>query len=89
MAWIGVFVLVLVVIAFAAVAYFVVRNIVHLAINAIVGLLALFLINTFHLMQLAGKPDIGVDWITVIICALAGLPGAVLLVVLGLFGLTL
>ncbi|HXW99132.1 MAG TPA: pro-sigmaK processing inhibitor BofA family protein, partial [Methanomicrobiales archaeon] len=72
-----------------AVAYFVVRNIVHLAVNAIVDLLALFLINMFHLMQLAGKPDIGVDWITVIICALAGLPGAVLLVVLGLFGLTL
>ena len=89
MALIGDLILVLVVIAFAAVAYFVVRNIVHLAVNAIVGLLALFLINTFHLMQLAGKPDIGVDWITVIICALAGLPGAVLLVVLGLFGLTL
>ncbi|HUK38831.1 MAG TPA: pro-sigmaK processing inhibitor BofA family protein [Methanomicrobiales archaeon] len=89
MALIGVFILVLVVIAFAAVAYFVVRNIVHLAINAIVGLVALFLVNTFHVMQLAGKPDIGVDWITVIICALAGLPGAVLLMVLALFGLTL
>jgi len=89
MALIGDVVLLLVIITFAAVVYFVIRNIAHLVINSIVGLVALFVVNYFHLMQYAGKPDIVVDWITIIICALAGLPGAILLIVLGLFGLTL
>jgi hypothetical protein len=89
MALIGVLVLFLVIIAFAAVVYFVVRNIGHLVINSIVGLLTLLAVNYFHLMQYAGKPDIDVGWITFIICALAGLPGAVLLIILALFGITL
>jgi inhibitor of the pro-sigma K processing machinery len=86
---IGVLVLFLVIIAFAAVVYFVIRNIAHLVINSIVGLLTLLAVNYFHLMQYAGKPDIEVGWITVIICALAGLPGAVLVIVLAIFGVTL
>jgi inhibitor of the pro-sigma K processing machinery len=89
MALTGVLVLFLVILAFAAVVYFVVRNIGHLVINSIVGLLTLFLVNYFHVMQYAGKPDIEVGWITVIICALAGLPGAVLVIILALFGITL
>ena len=89
MALIGVLVLLLVILAFAAVVYYVVRNIGHLVINSIVGLLSLFLVNYFHVMQYAGKPDIEVSWITVIICALAGLPGAILVIILTLFGVTL
>jgi inhibitor of the pro-sigma K processing machinery len=89
MALIGVLVLLLVILAFAAVVYYVVRNIGHLVINSIVGLLTLFLVNYFHVMQYAGKPDVGIGWITVIICALAGLPGAVLVIILALFGITL
>jgi inhibitor of the pro-sigma K processing machinery len=89
MAFIGILVLLLVILAFAAVVYYVVRNIGHLVINSIVGLLTLFLVNYFHVMQYAGKPDIGVGWITVIICALAGLPGAILVMILALFGITL
>jgi hypothetical protein len=87
--WTGVLVLLIVIVAFAAVVYFVVRNFVHLVINSIVGLLARLAVNFFHLMQYAGKPDIAVDWIAVIICALGGLPAAVLVVVLALFGVTL
>ena len=79
MSLIGIVLLLLVIIVFAAVVLFVIRNVGHLVINSIVGLLALFVVNYFHLMQYAGKPDIGIDWITVIICALAGLPGAILL----------
>jgi len=89
MDWTGILVLAVVIIAFAAVVYFVVRNLAHLVVNSVVGLLALLAVNFLHLMQYAGKPDIAVDWITVIICALAGLPGAVLVMVLSLFGLTL
>jgi hypothetical protein len=40
-------------------------------------------------MQYVGRPDIGYDWITVIICALAGFPGAILLVILSVLGITL
>jgi hypothetical protein len=89
MALTGFLVLLIVILAFAAVVYFVVRNIGHLVINSIVGLLVLFLVNYLHLMQYAGKPDIEVGWITVVICALAGLPGAVLVIILSLFGITL
>ena len=66
-----------------------IRNVAHLVINAIVGLITLFIVNFFHLMQYAGRPDIGYDWITVIICALAGFPGAILLIILSLLGITL
>ena len=89
MALLGYAILILVIIIFLAIALFVIKNIAHLVINAIVGLVTLFIVNFFHLMQYAGKPDIGYDWITVIICALAGFPGAVLLVILGLLGIAL
>jgi hypothetical protein len=89
MALLGIAILILVIIIFLAIAVFVIRNVGHLVINAIIGLITLFLVNFFHLMQYAGKPDIGFDWITVIICALAGLPGAILLIILSLLGITL
>jgi hypothetical protein len=89
MALLGIAILILVIIIFLAIAIFVIKNIGHLVINAIIGLITLFVVNFFHLMQYAGKPDIGFDWITVIICALAGLPGAILLIILGLLGITL
>lgn len=89
MTLLGTAILILIIIIFLAVAFFVVKNVMHLVINAIIGLLTLFIVNFFHLMQFAGKPDIGFDWITIIICALAGLPGAILLIVLSLVGITL
>ncbi len=88
MALLGIAILILVIIIFLAIAFYVVRNIGQLVINAIVGLITLFIVNFFHLMQYAGKPDIGYDWITVIICALAGFPGAILLIILSLLGIT-
>jgi len=89
MAILGIAILILVIIIFLAVAFYVIKNIGQLVINAIVGLITLFVVNFFHLMQYAGKPDIGYDWITIIICALAGIPGAILLIILGLIGITL
>jgi hypothetical protein len=89
MTLLGTAILIMVIIIFLAIAFFVVKNVMHLVINAIIGLLTLFIVNFFHLMQFAGKPDIGFDWITIIICALAGLPGAILLIVLSLVGISL
>ena len=88
MSLIGIALLILVIIIFLAVAMFVVKNVVHLIINAIIGLVTLFIVNFFHLMQYAGKPDIGYDVIAILICALAGLPGAILVIVLALLGIT-
>ena len=86
---IGIALLILVVIIFVAVALFVIdKNFVHLVINGIIGLAILFIVNFFHLMQYAGKPDIGYDIITIIICALGGLPGAIIVIILGLLGIT-
>jgi hypothetical protein len=89
MALLGIAILVLVIVVFLAIAFFVVKNVTQLVINAIIGLITLFVVNFFHLMQMAGKPDIGFDWITILICAIAGLPGAILLIVLSLVGITL
>ena len=89
MTLLGTAILILVIIIFLLIAFYVVKNVAHLVINAIIGLVTLFIVNFFHLMQFAGKPDIGFDWITVIICALAGLPGAILLIILSLLGITL
>ena len=89
MSLLGTAILILVIIIFLLIAFYVVKNVAHLVINAIIGLITLFIVNFFHLMQFAGKPDIGFDWITVIICALAGLPGAILLIILSLLGITL
>ena len=88
MTLLGTAILILVIIIFLLIAYYVVKNVSHLVINAIIGLITLFIVNFFHLMQYAGRPDIGYDWITVIICALAGLPGAILLIILSLLGIT-
>jgi hypothetical protein len=88
MSLIGIALLILVIIIFMAVAMFVVKNVVHLIINAIIGLVTLFIVNFFHLMQYAGKPDIGYDVITILICAIAGLPGAIIVIVLALLGIT-
>ena len=89
MALLGIAILILIIIIFLAIAFYVVKNITKLVLNAIIGLFTLFIVNFFHLMQVAGRPDIGYDWITIIICALAGLPGAILLIVLDLVGITL
>ena len=88
MTLIGIALLILVIIIFLAVALFVIKNVVHLIINAIIGLITLFIVNFFHLMQYAGKPDIGYDLITILICALGGFPGAILVIILALLGIT-
>jgi hypothetical protein len=84
----GIPLLIVVIIVFLAVAFFVVKSIVHLVINTILGLVILFIVNFFHLMQYAGKPDIGYDIITILICAIGGITGAIIVIVLALLGIT-
>lgn len=72
-----------------AIVWFVLKNIVKLIINSVLGLLILFIFNFFHIMSVFGKPDIPVTWITVLICALGGIPGALLVILLHLLGFSL
>jgi hypothetical protein len=89
MALLGIVILVLVILIFVLFACYVVTNFKQLAMNTIFGLITLLVVNFFHLMQYFDRPDIGFTWITIIICALAGLPGALLLILLSLVGITL
>jgi SigmaK-factor processing regulatory protein BofA len=76
-------------IVMVAVIYFLLKKAVFLLVNAIVGLLALFLINLFDVMSWFGAPDIPITIATVIVCAFGGLLGALLLVALALAGITI
>jgi inhibitor of the pro-sigma K processing machinery len=59
-----------------------------LVVNAILGLLLLFLINYFHVMAWMGKPDLGYSLPTLLICAIGGVPGVAILMLLSIFGIT-
>jgi len=76
-------------VAVAATIYYFFKKSMTLVINAIVGLITLYLLNVFHVMSWMGAPEIEITLTTVIICALGGLPGAILLMVLHLVGITI
>jgi len=79
----------LLVVAVIAVVYFLVKKFSVLVVNAILGLIALFILNFFHVMQWIGKPDLGYSIATVIICAVGGIPGICILILLSIFGITI
>ena len=79
---------VLLVVATIAIVYYLVKNLMVLVINAILGLTVLVLLNYFHVMQWIGKPDLGYSVATLIICAVGGLPGVCVLVLLDILGIT-
>ncbi len=79
----------LLVVAIIAVVYVLVKKFSVLVINAILGLIALFLLNFLHVMQWMGKPDLGYSIATVIICAVGGLPGICVLVLLDILGISI
>lgn len=64
-----------------------VKNVMNLVINSIMGLILLIAVNYLHLLVFLGKTDVPVNIITVIVCALAGIPGAILLILLHIVGL--
>ncbi|QSZ67641.1 sigmaK-factor processing regulatory BofA [Methanofollis aquaemaris] len=80
--------LIVLMIVVAAVLYYFLKEGMKLVINAVVGLVVLYLINLFGLMSYIGGSDLSITWASVIICALGGVIGVVLLVVLDLVGIT-
>ena len=60
-----------------------------LVINAVAGLITLWALNYFDVLGWFGAPDIQINLVTILICALGGLPGALVLVLLHLLGITI
>ena len=77
----------MVVVAVVAIAYYLVKKFSLLLINAILGIIVLFILNFFHVMNWIGKPDLGYSLATLLICAVGGLPGVVILVLLSILGI--
>jgi len=73
----------------AVIIYYLLEDILTLVVNAIVGVIVLFLVNLFHVMRLAGASDLPIDWITVLVSAIGGLAGVAIVVVLHLAGVVL
>ena len=78
---------IMVVVAVVAIAYYLVKKFSLLLINAILGIIFLFILNFFHVMNWIGKPDLGYSLATLLICAVGGLPGVVILVLLSILGI--
>lgn len=77
------------VIVIAFVLYKAVKSITRLIINAVVGVIVLWLIDILGLMSLIGQPPIPINLITVLICAIGGVFGVVITVILHLLGVPL
>lgn len=75
------------IIVIIAIVWYLVKKIAILAVNAVLGLITLFVINSLQVMQWMGKPDLGYDLATLLICAVGGLPGVLILMLLGILGI--
>ena len=81
---------ILVAVAIAAAIYYLMKKATTLLINAIAGLVTLWLLNTFDILSgLFGVPDVQINLVTVIICALGGFPCAPVIVLLRFLGIPL
>jgi inhibitor of the pro-sigma K processing machinery len=80
---------ILLVVAIVAVVYYLVKKLSVILANAVVGLILLIVLNYLHVMQWMGRPDLGYDLATVLICAIGGVPGVCVLVLLNILGVTI
>jgi len=64
------------------------RRLAILVLNAITGLVTLFVVNQFQLLASFGAANIGITPATVIVCTFGGIPGAIVLILLALAGQT-
>jgi len=77
---------IIIAIVIAVVIWFLLKNITKLLINSVIGVVLLFIFNFFNIF---GMGDIPISIGAVLVCALGGLPGFVLLIILNAFGITI
>jgi hypothetical protein len=75
--------LIVLIIAIIFGAILILRSLKNFVVNAVVGLVILFLVNTF-----AGL-GIGYSWLVILICGIGGTLGALLVIVIHILGLGL
>jgi hypothetical protein len=75
--------LIVLIIAIIFGAILILRSLKNFVVNAVMGLVILFLVNTF-----AGL-GIGYSWIVILICGIGGILGALLVIVIHILGLGL
>jgi hypothetical protein len=85
----SVIIAILLVVAIVATVYYLVKQLSVIVANAVVGLVLLIVLNFLHVMQWMGKPDLGYDLATVLICAIGGVPGVCILVLFNILGVTI
>ena len=85
----SVLIAIILVVAILAIAYFFVKKFMVLLVNAVLGIIILFILNTLHVMEWIGKPDLGYNLATIIICGVGGLPGVLILILLNILGITI
>ncbi|MGC9435258.1 MAG: pro-sigmaK processing inhibitor BofA family protein [Methanomicrobiales archaeon] len=75
--------------AVAGAIFYFFKQATKLIVNAVLGLATLFFVNIFSVMSWFGAPDVEITLVSLIICAFGGVPGAVVLIILHLFGITI
>ncbi|WOF16977.1 hypothetical protein F1737_09910 [Methanoplanus sp. FWC-SCC4] len=68
------------------VLWYFLKNVTTLIINSVVGLITLIVVSQ---MNLLGMESFRVTWGAVLVCALGGLPGAILLIILNFAGINI
>lgn len=81
--------LVVILIVAIVVGFFLIKNLMKLVINSVLGLLLLFFVNYFHVLGAVGKPDVPITPLTFLICLFGGIPGALILIMLQLLNFPL
>jgi hypothetical protein len=83
----GLAILVVAIAAFVAV-YYVLKVIKYLIVNSIMGLILLFISNfVIGMLDLGFSVDI--NWVSILICALGGIPGVIIVILLGFLNVPL
>ncbi len=59
---------VIIIVVILAISYYLVKILAVLVINAVLGLIFLFVLNSFQVMQWVGRPDLGYSLATLLIC---------------------
>jgi hypothetical protein len=83
----GLAILVVAIAAFIAV-YYIFKVVKYLIVNSIVGLILLFISN-FVLGMLNMGFSVEINWLSILICAVGGIPGVIIVILLGLFNVPL
>jgi hypothetical protein len=71
------------------IVWYLVKKLAILVVNAVLGIICLFLFNFLHIMQWIGKTDLGYSLPTILISAIGGIPGVLILVLLNILGITI